>query len=451
MILSARTNKLFVFALFALLVLLFGLVTFHTLDKEFEHEAVQKRFVSGDSKHYLFGATEIVSDGFTFDYIKRYPHREILYPAALAVPLSIFGQNLLALGAVNIFFFCLSALFAFLIVKKFSGDSLAALFAAGLILFNKFTFFNVTYELLTEGMFIACVLAAVYLFLCCLKAPQRKHLLWLAAACGIAQGIRPNGFFMFAAFLALLATQRFLPKHGRSSRYAVMTSPASLFWACLVFVLCSAPSWAPRLYFFGNPLHHGYLPNYLWADTYAQAHDSGLTYTFMDFFRTHSIGDLPGRILFGIKKSFVFWPQDYISMTAWLALVAGLVIAAWEKNKSMLLLAATYFIMMAPIVWTVCSNPTPRIGFAYTLPFSALFGAYALAFLRPRLLPGIQWLSEVMANAGKNVQQVVTAAPDLHLRTLSSRDRGMQPPFAQPPFARQAVPQPVLERKRSSL
>ncbi len=375
------------FIVLSCLFLSFVILSFYTLNVEFNSPEAQKHFVSEDSMHFLNGAKELISGNFHFHYITRYPHREILYAATLAVPLYFFGENLYALGTVNIFFFCLAGVFAFLAVKKLYDDNVAAFFAVALLLFNKFTLFNVTYGLLTEGMFIACIVAAIYFFLSYLKSFKTIDLLLLSAICGIAQGVRPNGFFLYGAFLVVVMLRlAFLKKkHGHDILQNKKRLTGVLLASCGAFLLFSLPSWGPRVYFFGDPLYHGYLTNFLWEDNYDLAHDADLVFTFQDYVSYHTLGDMLPRILLGLKKSYLSYPLDHMSVFVWLALVVGFVVAVWQKNKDMLLLAATLFIVMAPVVWTVISNPTPRIGFAFTLPFAVFLGTNALVFMRRRL------------------------------------------------------------------
>lgn len=386
--LNNKKNGVAVFFLICMCSM-FTIISINIFSDELKNPEKQQNFISSDAKHYFYGAKEIISGDFAFNYIKKYPHREILYPAVVSIPLYFFGKNIYALGSVNIFFFCFAACCLFLTIKKLYSDSVAALFAAALLLFNKFTFFCVTYQLMTEGLFITCIIAAVYFFISYLRTARHRDLICMAIICGIAQDTRPNGFFLFGSFMLIILLQLFFLKKNADN--AEQRTPQGVvpafFTSCLAFMLCSAPSWGPRVFFFGNPLYHGYLPNFLWADTYAQAHDSGQIFTCYDYLRNHTFGDLPPRIFFGLKKSFFHYPLDYMGVQLWLAMLAGILVAVWQKQKDVLLLAATLFLIMAPVVWTVVSNPTPRIGFAFTLPFSAFFGGYAVAVLRARLRP----------------------------------------------------------------
>ncbi len=386
MFVSGKPKEFLSFILLSCLFVIFISYSFYNLTDAFKSMENQEQFIAEDSMHFLNGAKELLSGDFRFHYITRYPHREILYSVALTVPLYFFGENLYALGSVNIFFFCLAALILYLAIKKLYADNMAALFAAALLLFNNFTFFNVKFGLLTEGMFIACIIAAIYSFLSYLKSFQTVHLLALGAICGIAQGVRPNGFFLYGAFLAVvLARLAFLKNNGQNDFPGAKKLLTGVLTSCGAFLLFSLPSWGPRVYFFGDPLYHSYLTNFLWEDSYDLAHDADLVFTMQDYIDLHTLGDMLSRFLLGLKKSYFSYPLDYMGVHTWLAMVIGFAVALWQKNKDMLLLAAALFIVMAPIVWTVISNPTPRIGFAFTLPFAAFLGANGLAFLRLRL------------------------------------------------------------------
>ncbi len=366
------------------------LTVFH-LHVHIDDPELHERFTTSDSLHYLNGAKEVLNSFFPFEYIKNYPHREILYPSVVAIPLYFFGENFIALGAVSIVFFCVAAVITFFAVKELYSDSIAALFSSGLILFNRFSIFNSTYQLLTEGMFIACLAAVFYFFLSYFRKLQYRYLVYMAAGCGIAQIIRPNGFFVFGVLVfcilvdALLSKER-VTRPGEKRHRRLMGVLAA---CCLLFVVLSAASWAPRVYFFNNPLYHGYLPNFLWADTYDQAHNYKSVYSFQDYARNHEFEHVVTRIVVGLEKSFLDYPLDYMGWHVWLAMVLGLVIAVWKKRRDILMFTAAYVLAMAPIVWTVCSNPTPRIGFSLSLPFSAYLGGYALSFfLRQRNVAG---------------------------------------------------------------
>ena len=157
----------------------------------------------------------------------------------------------------------------------------------------------------------------------------------------------------------------------------------------LVFVIVSAPSWIPREAYFGNPIHHGYLSNYLWTDTYDQGHvgQRYAIYTAGDYFSTHGARDVVMRWLHGIGECGFAIPirkEEKLPLLYFLAL-AGVMLTLWKGSARYRTLALFGILQMLPLMWTNLSNPTIRVPYAAGLPFEAIFAALFLSQL-PRLL-----------------------------------------------------------------
>jgi hypothetical protein len=155
--------------------------------------------------------------------------------------------------------------------------------------------------------------------------------------------------------------------------------------AVLVFVVVCAPSWIPRYAYFGNPIYHGYLSNYLWTDTYKEGHvgQRYAIYTARDYFSTHGAGDVAMRWLSGIGKCGFTIPirtEEKIPLLYFLAL-AGFVMTLWRGPGVYRTLALFGILQMLPLVWTNLSNPTIRVPYAASLPFEVIFAALFLSEL----------------------------------------------------------------------
>ena len=76
--------------------------------------------------------------------------------------------------------------------------------------------------------------------------------------------------------------------------------------AVAIFLAASTPSWVPRLAYFGDPFHHGYLENYMWVDTYKEGHvgQSYATYTWRDYFAHHHVRDVVSRLSHGLRNIY---------------------------------------------------------------------------------------------------------------------------------------------------
>src|ERR1700746_139658 len=95
------------------------------------HAAAGKgTLVSTDSHQYLDFAQHFLRGDFSMDYIRDVPHRQPLYPFALAVATKIGNGNLFFLGAVNVVAMTLvigSVYFG--VLRFFCSPSLAAISA----------------------------------------------------------------------------------------------------------------------------------------------------------------------------------------------------------------------------------------------------------------------------------------------------------------------------------
>jgi hypothetical protein len=218
-----------------------------------------------------------------------------------------------------------------------------------------------------------------------------RSLALASALAGLDYLTRPNGLFVFVSMMSALLLHEAWQIFRRPSilRAEGLRTLKACGIATLVFVAVSAPSWIPRYAYFGNPIHHGYLSNYLWTDTYKEGHvgQRFAIYTARDYFSTHDAGDVAMRWLHGIGECGFAIPvrtEEKLPLLYFLAL-AGFVMTLWKGSADYRTLALFGILQMLPLIWTNLSNPTIRVPYAAELPFEIIFAALFLSQL-PRIL-----------------------------------------------------------------
>jgi hypothetical protein len=187
------------------------------------------------------------------------------------------GHDLADLATLNVVLVVASMWTAYAIGRCVLASRLAGLAGALVVWSVPYLWDNATTRLLTEPSY---VLLSLLLGLCFLRYAATSRAAWLwAAACTAALCYldRVNGLFTGALALACLALVD-LRRAQHGSATGSVTPSAVLrrhVIAAAIFVAAAAPSWVPRLVHVGNPLYHGYLPNYLWVDDYHRAHVPG--------------------------------------------------------------------------------------------------------------------------------------------------------------------------------
>jgi hypothetical protein len=140
-----------------------------------------------------------------------------------------------------------------------------------------------------------------------------------------------------------------------------------------VFVAVSAPSWVPRLVHAGDPLYHGYLPNFLWVDDKDRAHVPGPPrFGWRDYAREHDLAGAADRLGYGLHRTLWEAPRVKYGDAAALAALLGLVVVALARDGAALAWLAAGLIQMLPIAWTALSNPVRRIPATALLPFAVV-------------------------------------------------------------------------------
>ena len=377
-----------------LLVVLYLGSSFFFLNRTVNDAERREGLTAKDSAHYILIANLFAAGDFSMSYVERRPHRQPLYPLLLAPAVKLSGNNPFWLGTVNIWIGLITVLVLYFGLLKLHSNLLIPAAIGLLYITNQMIVDMVSGHIMTEPLHILFVVLAVFSFIH--YATWRKPAALFAAAgfAGLDYLTRPNGLFLMLSMMGVLFLKEFVPARdgtdqqnrgfskviGVAGKYAV---------AVLIFILVSTPSWLPRLYYLHAPLSHGYLSNYMWVDTYAQAHtgDSFASFTWRDYAAAHQFGDFLQRWLHGFQRVFAL-PLRFERISSvgfpvlYLLAIAGLLASVLQRNRTYLALGAFFLIQILPLIWTSLSNPNDRVPYAAILPFEFFFAAFALVALR---------------------------------------------------------------------
>jgi hypothetical protein len=362
-----------------------------TLYKNASHPKTSDRLVSSDSVHYVDLANDFAQGDFSMGYVRERPHRQPLYPALLAVAMKIGNGNRFFLGTVNIFLASASILAVYLLVLKLNGNRPAACVVAFALAANPFIDRQITARLLTEPTHLLISIFAIY---CFLRYLQDRKLGWLfgcSAWAGLDYLTRPNGLFMAVTALGTMALADLLScreslQKGISVFRWLGGFLGAYFLASIIFFVVTSPSWVPRLVYYGEPFHHGYLENFMWVDTYAAGHvgESYAAYTWRDYVSHHNLYDVVARTWHGLRNVYFRIPIMMERVPILYLLALGGVYVVFRRNlKAYSFLLLFLFLQLAPLVWTNLANPTARVPYGSTLPFELfLAGLFVAWFMK---------------------------------------------------------------------
>lgn len=374
-----------------ILSLIYLCIAVPMLHKLVHDPARAARFIREDARQYRDIGQEFADGDFKMRYVEKKPHRQPLYPLLLAPPLKFAAGNMFALGMVNILIGLLTVWAIYLIVLRcFENPLVAAVTAAVGFLGNSFLMQQTSTQLMTEPLFLLIELPILYCFL--LYVQKRRPLwLWLASAgAGVSYLARTNGLFILASLLGTLACwdawcwlrEKAPDKLARLGRLAGI-----YLIAALIGIVVTAPSWIPRVHYFGNPIFHGHIANFMWVDTYEEARSQGEqpVYTWHDYAAAHNAGDILQRWWKGFGTVCYGIPFMMSPVLQWAAML-GLVIAAATRNRRFLLLAVFCFAQLQPLIWTSLANSSKRVAYPGVVCFEWLFAALALAWIADQVM-----------------------------------------------------------------
>ena len=349
--------------------------------------------VSSDSGQYLAIAEQFLGGNFSMDYLREVPHRQPLYPLLLAAAMKLGNGNLFFLGVINAFAMSLAIGSVYFGVLRFFQSQAVAAVSALCVAFNPFMWRTASARLLTEPLYALVLIWVVIAFLHYLRERKIVWLLLGSLFAGLDYLTRPNGVFDAAAFLGVLFLAELVSSTPSRAKKQHFLKPAlhlipNYLCALLVLLAVTTPAWVPRLVYFGDPLYHGYLTNFLWVDTYRYAHDFGekfASYSWQDYFSTHNLFDFIGRVIHGLWNVCLKIPIGNEKVPIlFLLSVAGIWTAVRKGPNEYRFLLLFFVIQLFPFIWTNLANPTARVPYGSTLPFEPFFAAcFLVRFAAP--------------------------------------------------------------------
>jgi len=355
-----------------------------------QHPDLVTKMESKDSRQYIEIAEEFARGDFRMSYVQTMPHRQPLYPLLLAPAVKFWGDNPIALGSVNLLVgLALLLCFYYGVRRLFHSDTIAAI---GSLLFigNPFMVDKISCRLMTEPSHALVLVILILLFLAYVRTGRPRYLLGIAAAAGLDYLSRTNGLFGAAATLGVLFVYdlwRLTKPRENETRTGFARSRSlllSYLGATVMLVIVTIPTWLPRYHYFHNPVHHGYLSNFMWVDSYEEGHTGQIQseFTWKDYARSHSAGDFFHRWAEGFYRVYYDIPRhaEHIRVLYFLSLL-GIVIAFAKRRWEFCVLAACLFIQLLPIVWTSITTPGPRVAYGTLLPFELFFATVGVSFI----------------------------------------------------------------------
>gem|GEM_PF-2254474 len=406
-----------------------------------------RQLLADDSQHYLDIADDFRNGDFSMGFVAPgggeaadRAHRQPAYPAVLAVAEAWGLSGAPQLAKVNLLFVVATLWTAFVVGTWVCGSALSGVLAAAVVYQAGFLFDIATGHLLTEPMYVLIATATVGAALAYLKRKNFGALLLFAALAAVAYLTRVNGLFLAAGLgLVMVASDIRALRAAESSSRDDETTPdtrertarhrrddadeeaedddqeerpllplVKYGAAIALFLVVASPSWVPRLVFTGNPVYHGYLPNYLWVDDYQQAHLPGPPrYSWSTYWEDHTIADAAGRLGYGIARVYWQTPREKIGEGAALVTAIAIVALVLTRDEAALWLVLAAILQALPLAWTAMSNDTRRVPAAALLPFIALLTAAAAA----RCIDDARKRSAPVRGAGGKSKSTRPAAP----------------------------------------
>ena len=328
-----------------------------------------------DSAHY-YQIAQAIDEGRAIEgYAKHggYAHRQPLYPLSLALMMRMGGESAHWLAMVNVIIGVITAGFIYWAFWTLFDSRIVALLASLIYSLSRFIVDHVSHRLNTEPLYILFAIAAVCFALKYVKSGQLRHIALASAVAGLGYLTRPNGLFLMGPMIVALLGNDILKHSQESPRVVAKRVGVSLAVAFIIFAGITAPSWIPKTVFFGNPIYHAYLPNFMWVDTYEEGHVAGPPrYGPTDYFADHGIGDVVTRLSSGSIRVFSEIPISH-GRIHYLLTVGGFCVALLRRRRRDVVLIIFTALTLTPLVWTALSNPSGRVHYGAWFPFSLFY------------------------------------------------------------------------------
>jgi hypothetical protein len=304
-------------------------VTGFLLHRTFHDSERREWFLHGkDTGVYLGIARRFERGDFTMSFVANRPHRVPLFPACLAIALKLTHENDVALAAVNIVIACLAVAVVYTVTLSLFEDRFVVSLVAVLCLTSRFLIESNSERLMTEPLFVFNRHSSA-LFLCglCQKAAQPRSLRDVNLG-ALGYLTRVNGLFVLIAIFGALVVFEVM-RLGRVAHKLIVHETANALGryslALLLVLIVTAPNWWPRWHYFGNPIVHGYVTNFLWVadQTQGTAGEPVASFNWKSYLATHTFLDVLNRWRVGVYRVCATAPvrNEATPVNYWLRIV----------------------------------------------------------------------------------------------------------------------------------
>lgn len=302
------------------------------------------------------------------EFIFTNPHRLPLYPFLLAISHQLFGKTVFSLGIVNLFVYFISSFVIFFGTYSVFKSKFIGLVTSVCYLLNHLIWSSISSAFLTEPLFLLFTISSSFLFLDFIKTQKDSRLYILSFLLGLSYLTRPNGLICFVSFYLVIFIFHFFSYKKFFFKKHI--------YLLLVFIITSSPTTIPRVKYFNNPFYHGYLSNFMWADTYDEASVGGAPkFSLGSYLKTHSIKDIFVRLKQGHINVYLKSLEQYKDTWRYFYFFGALILF-FKRNCYEKLIILLMYIQLIPILWSNYANPTMRIPVTAILPFCLIYLCY---------------------------------------------------------------------------
>lgn len=349
-----------------------------------------RELVTGDSEHYLAIADDFVQGDFSMSWVEPTggpdrAHRQPGFPALIAAAEKFGIQGAPNIARVNLGVLVAAMWIAFVGARVATGSLLAGLLAVGVIYEAHFLFDIAVERLLVEPLYVAVALPAVAACYAYVARLSAAALLIAAGFAGLAYLVRVDGMFLAAAVAAAIVVADFRRARREEpelrSAELVPYLPMAAYGAALgLFLVVTSASWVPRSFYAGNPVYHGYLPNFLWVDEYERANVAGPPqFGVSTYVAEHGVGDALSRFSYGVSRVLYETPRDKLGLATSMGLLLAIAVVVLLRDRPGLVILSAGLLQALPLMWTAMPNPAQRVPASALLPFVAMVLAAAAA------------------------------------------------------------------------
>ncbi len=308
----------------------------------------EKLNLGGDNAgYYILGSALASGQGFTnIHMLGKPPHNHYPpgYPVIIAGAMKVFSTKIIFIKKLNGFFFFLSLILMFVIVKKLT-DNIHIAFIT--VLFLIYNYFLLTYSfiMMSEIPFLFFSLLAIWLFMITdLSKPWYRNVLFYLVILTVTftYYIRSSGLSLYAGIALYLVFRK-------KWKYAALLT--------VVFILLILPWYLRTKHLGGNPYFHAMMMINPYRPELGQMHFGDWFSRFFQNLQRYISREVPaGTFDFIWVKNY----KDPIQIKEWIGGIISIAIMIFglvrlKKYRDLIffyLLAAFGILLIWPVVWT---------------------------------------------------------------------------------------------------